>query len=211
MTGWLILPYDGEGIGFLGERGFSGYVPDTEKTSVTALSNGVLGDGGERYYIRKLMNDSRVYVFGGGHLSQELVPLLRHLGFRCIVTDDRAEFSSCELFPDAEKVYTRAFTELDGAYDVRTQDYIVIVTRGHAADHDVEKWALTTPAHYIGAVGSRGKIAAVNARLKEDGFTDEQLSRVTSPIGIDINSETPAEIAVSIAAQLIEVRAGYNR
>ena len=75
----------------------------------------------------------------------------------------------------------------------------------------MEKFALRTPAYYIGVVGSKKKIAAVNAKLREAGFTEEDLARVVNPIGLPIQSETPAEIAVSIAAQLIERRANYRK
>ena len=77
-------------------------------------------------------------------------------------------------------------------------------------DFEVQRFALKTPAYYIGAVGSRSKIAAVNQKLRENGFTDEDISRITARMGLPIKSETPAEIAVSIAAQLIEKRADYT-
>ena len=137
------------------------------------------------------------------------MPLLAHLGFRCIVTDDRVEFSAKELFPDAEELHTLAYADLGGRFELGPGDYVVILTRGHLGDYEAEKFALKTPAYYIGAVGSRAKIAAVNKKLKDDGFTDADLARLTTPIGIDIKSETPAEIAVSIAAQLIQRRAEY--
>ena len=75
---------------------------------------------------------------------------------------------------------------------------------------EIQKFALRTPAHYIGVVGSKGKIAAVNAKLREDGFSEEDLARIVTPIGLKIHSDTPAEIAISIAAQLIERRALYR-
>lgn len=211
-TGWLMLPFNGTEFGFYSEDdGLLGIditlAPGRRElidhtTSVIEMQDG-------KCYVQKLMNTSRVYVFGGGHLAQELVPLLTHLNFRCIVIDDRAEFSTKELFPDAEAIYTLEYSDLDGKFDVQLQDYIVVITRGHMGDFDVLKFALKTPAYYIGAVGSRSKIIAVNEKLKAIGFTDQDISRQTTPIGIDIKSETPAEIAVSIAAQLIEQRAEY--
>lgn len=182
---WLILPYSGQGLDI---------TVDEKPTADSA-------------YIYKLPIPSKVFIFGGGHLGQEIVPLLVHLDFTCIVTDDRAEFSRPELFFGAETVHTRSFDELIGHYDVRPQDYIIAVTRGHIGDLAVEKFALNTQAYYIGVVGSRAKIAAVNAKLLAAGFTPQDLARITAPIGLDIGSETPAEIAISIAAQLIQVRA----
>lgn len=88
--------------------------------------------------------------------------------------------------------------------------YIIAMTRGHLGDLDVQKFAMRTPAYYIGVVGSKSKIKAVNEKLRNAGFSDEDIARITTPIGIKIHSETPAEIAVSIAAQLIEKRAEYK-
>ena len=150
--------------------------------------------------------DGKVYIFGGGHLAQELVPVLSHLGFRCIVSDDREEFTKPELFPGAEEIRLIDFGKLEETFTIHPEDYIVVVTRGHLCDTDAERFGLKTPAGYIGVVGSRKKTKFVTDKLLAEGFTEEQLARVTAPIGIEIGSETPAEIAISIAAQLIEVR-----
>ena len=207
---WILLPLDGSGAGFFGSNELCGVKLSVGNSEIAAVELGIIGDENERCYIQKIANASRVYVFGGGHLAQELVPLLSHLGFRCVVTDDRAEFSTKELFPDAEELHTIDFNSLDGKFDIQPQDFIVTVTRGHMGDFEVQEFALGTPAYYIGVVGSRSKIKTVNAKLKADGFTDDDIKRITAPIGLDIKSETPAEIAVSIAAQLIERRASYK-
>ncbi len=213
-TGWLLLPLDGSGLGFYSDKkGLLGLDVETApgRTELIDHTTSIIETPSGKYYTQKLMNTSRAYIFGGGHLAQELVPLLDHLGFRCVVTDDRPEFSTKELFPNAEEVHTYNYSELDGKFEMQPQDYIVIVTRGHVGDYECEKFALKTPAYYIGAVGSRAKIAEVNKKLRADGFTDEDIGRITTPIGIDIKSETPAEIAVSIAAQLIERRAMQHK
>jgi xanthine dehydrogenase accessory factor len=213
-TGWILLPLDGSGLGFYSDDSGLVGIDVTAAPGQKELidhTTSIIETASGKYYTQKLMNTSRVYIFGGGHLSQELVPLLDHLGFRCVVTDDRAEFSTKELFPCAEELHTLNYSELDGKFDVQPQDFIVIVTRGHAGDYECEKFALKTPAYYIGAVGSRTKIAEVNRKLRADGFTDQDIARITSPIGIDIKSETPAEIAVSIAAQLIARRAEQHK
>ncbi|MDC7126164.1 MAG: XdhC family protein [Spirochaetales bacterium] len=185
--GNLLLYHDGERIDF------------SKKVTQT--------DTKSNYFIQSLTNSSRVFIFGGGHLAQELVPLLSHLNFRCIVIDDRKDFTTKELFPDAEEIYTMNFSDLKDKIKILQQDYIIAITRGHTGDYEVLKFALTTSAFYIGAVGSHSKVKAVNEKLRANNFTNEDLKRITSPIGIDIKSETPAEIAVSIAAQLIEQRA----
>lgn len=202
--GWLVLPMNGRAPGFWQASSWQGRSLALPGKRVTAVKHeAVLAEPAGRFYVQALQQGSHVYIFGGGHLGQELVPLLNHLGFRCIVTDDRPEFSRKELFPAAEAVFHRDFSHLDGQYEVRREDYIISVTRGHKGDFDVEKFALKTPASYIGCVGSRPKVAFVNEKLRQAGFTEQDIGRITAPIGLDIGSETPAEIAVSIAAQLI--------
>lgn len=156
------------------------------------------------YYLEQFNFDGKVFLLGGGHLSQELVPLLSHLGFCCIVGDDRPEFTRPELFPGADAVHLVDFTGL--SLPIGPEDYLVIATRGHLADIDCIRFALKTPAKYIGVVGSRRKVVFIREKMLSEGFTESDLKRLTTPIGIDIGSETPAEIAVSIAAQLIQIR-----
>lgn len=124
----------------------------------------------------------------------------------CIVLDDREEYVDKALFPDAGQTMLVDFTKLDEILSIRKNDYLVIVTRGHRCDADAEAFALRTGASYIGVVGSRRKTKYVREKLEAQGFTGEQLDSVYAPIGIEIGSETPAEIAISIAAQLIQIR-----
>lgn len=162
---------------------------------------------GTEWYTELFAWDKTVYILGGGHLAQETVPLLSHLGFSCVAADDREEFTDPGLFPGAKKVLLVDFSRLEEDISVEEGDYILIVTRGHLCDIEAERFALGTKAGYIGAVGSRRKAKYVRDRLEQEGFSPEQLDRVITPVGIPIGSETPAEIAVSIAAQLIQVRA----
>ncbi len=163
------------------------------------------------YYAERFSDDGKVYIFGGGHLTQETVPVLSHLGFRCVVIDDREEFTQPELFPGAEAVLQSDFRNLSSLLDVQKEDYLVVMTRGHLCDMDVERFALRTPAGYVGVVGSRKKTQIVRRKLMEEGFSEVELDRVVTPIGLDIQAETPAEIAISIAAQLIQVRAAKQK
>ena len=157
---------------------------------------------------RRLTPLGRVYIFGGGHVAQALVPALAAVEFRCVVLEDREDFCRPELFPGAEE--TRLIQNDDPAayQDITAEDYVAVMTRGHKDDLTVQAHALKTPARYIGVIGSRRKTAAVFAKLREMGYTDQDLARITTPIGLDIKAETPAEIAVSITAQLIMLRSG---
>jgi xanthine dehydrogenase accessory factor len=161
-----------------------------------------------KYYTEPLVQAGRVYIFGGGHVAQELVPVLSHLDFHCVVIDDRPEFSSKALFPAAEDALLNDFSDISKSLEIRSCDYVAIMTRGHQNDYSVLVQALRSSACYIGLIGSRNKIAATFKRLtEEDGFANEDLTRIYTPIGLDIQAETPAEIAISIAGEMIQVRA----
>jgi len=162
---------------------------------------------GRRYYSEPLVRPGGVCIFGGGHVAQELVPVLAHLGFRCTVMDDRPDFANPGMFPQAEEVITGDFSRISDFLTVTPNDYLVVMTRGHSFDYEVQVQAMRTGACYIGVIGSKSKAGIIAQKLSREGFSQEEINRVHSPIGINIASETQAEIAVSIAAQLIQVRA----
>lgn len=161
---------------------------------------------GKEYYAEQYNYDGRVFIFGAGHVARELVPLLSHLGFKCVVIDDREEFAKPEVFPTAHKVLLADYTKLNEVCKLNCMDYAVVMTRGHVHDANCERFLLTTPVPYIGVMGSKNKAKLARDTLLSEGYSEKQLARIKTPIGLDIGSETPAEIAVSIAAQLIEVR-----
>lgn len=152
-----------------------------------------------------LKQSNRVYIFGGGHVAQELVPILSRLEFSCIVFDDRPEFANHSIFPDAEKCIVGDFKDLEKFVQIQTTDFACVMTRGHEFDYLVQKQLLQTTAHYIGVMGSRKKTLAIREKLLADGFLESEINRCKSPIGLDIKAETPAEIAISIAAELIQI------
>lgn len=149
-----------------------------------------------------------VYLFGGGHVSQALAPVIAATGFRFAVWDDREEFACPERFPQAERLFCGPFETLSERLTVTPDDYVVIMTRGHQADYTVLAQLLRSGARYIGCIGSKKKLALCRERLLLAGFTAEEYARLHAPIGLAIGAETPAEIAVSVAAELIAVRAG---
>lgn len=160
-------------------------------------------------YIEQIHSSGRVYIFGGGHVAQELEPVLTHLGFRCVVLDDRPEFTRRELFPTAEEVLPVDFSRIADTVTIGSEDYVCVMTRGHAFDTVVQAQVLKCHPVYVGVIGSKHKAAGVRKVLKEEyGLCEEELDLVTTPIGLSIQAETPAEIAISIAAQMIQVRAG---
>ena len=158
-------------------------------------------------FFEPIAKEERLIILGGGHISGYLCEFAAKTGFDVWVVDEREEFSNRERFPHAKKVICGKFTDVLPTLNINKNDYVAIVTRGHSCDADVERFALRTPASYIGVVGSKRKTQYVREKLLAEGFTNEELDRVHAPIGIDIASETPAEIAISIAAQLIQIRA----
>lgn len=196
---WLLLPFDAGPLKVVNHADVQG-------------RRGKLLAAGKEYYAEQFAYDGRVYIFGGGHLAQEVVPLLAHLDFTCVVIDDREEFSNPALFPGAAEVLQLDFKQLTGHLKLQVKDYAAVMTRGHLHDADVERFLLQSEAGYIGVVGSRRKAQLTRETLLAEGCSEQQLDRIITPIGLDIGSETPAEIAVSIAAQLIQERAArYSR
>jgi xanthine dehydrogenase accessory factor len=150
---------------------------------------------------------THAYLFGGGHVSQCVAPLLAKLDFNPVVYDDRPAFANRALFPDVTQVHCAPFAEIGSRLRISTEDEVVIMTRGHVNDTDTLLQALRSPAYYIGLIGSRSKIAHTKSVVLAQGFTEADFARVHTPVGLPIQAETPMEIAVSIAAEMIRCRA----
>lgn len=164
-----------------------------------------------RYFIDPLLLPITVYVFGGGHIGTYLVPLCRLVGFRAVVVDDRADFVSRDRFPQADDLL--AVPSFDRAMEgirLGAETYVVIVTRGHGGDQAIVRQALRQRPGYVGMIGSGRKRGLIFNQLTAEGFTPEDLARVTCPVGLPIGAETPEEIAVSIVAQLVAARSAQR-
>lgn len=179
------------------------------KESAGERAPAVIEVAGSRYLVEPCFVPGTVYLFGAGHVSQQVAKLARLVDFRVVVLDDRPEFANRDRFPDAAE--THVIPDFQSAFDALTIDadsYMVILTRGHAHDRTVLEGALRTDAGYIGMIGSRKKRDAIYKKLLSEGFTQKDLDRVHSPIGLSIGAETPEEIGVSIVGELIQARAG---
>lgn len=160
------------------------------------------------YHVEPVVTEGTVYVFGGGHVSQQLVPVLSKVGFRVVVFEDRPEFSTPELFPTAAEIIRGDFKDIKGSgVELTSRDYVVVMTRGHQNDYEVLAQALPTGVPYVGCIGSSRKVATTTERLLAAGVSREMLTHMHSPIGLPIKAETPEEIAISVTAQLILHRA----
>lgn len=160
-------------------------------------------------YVEPLLPPCQMVICGGGHISLPLVRLGHMLGFKMTVIDDRAFFANAKRFPDAA-VYCQPFGEaLKGLGDENT--YFVVVTRGHQYDQECLRKILPQPKAYTGMIGSRRRVSLIKKALLEEGFAQEDLDALYSPIGLKIGAQTPEEVAVSIAAEIIQVRAGKDQ
>jgi len=164
---------------------------------------------GNLFFAEPLCQEGTVFIFGAGHVSQKLAPLTRLVGFRTVVLDDRSEFANRQRFESADEIRVPdSFERVMDGLEIDAQSYLVLLTRGHMHDKTLLRQALGTKAGYIGMIGSRRKRDAIYAALEKEGFARSEFDRVFSPIGLEIGAETPDEIAVSIVAELIRVRAG---
>jgi xanthine dehydrogenase accessory factor len=165
----------------------------------------------QRYLIESILPGRTVFVFGAGHVSQQVAPLCEHVGFQTVVLDDRAEYACRERFPKANTIVVLESFEHWSGLGIDENSFIVILTRGHIHDKAVLAKALRTPACYVGMIGSRRKRDKIYQALLQEGFKQQDIDRVHSPIGTDIGAETPAELAVSIVGELIKVRAELRK
>lgn len=158
--------------------------------------------------VEPVRNRSTLYLFGAGHVAQKIASVADTVSFRTVVIDDRAEYANSFRFPSSELIVLKSFDDPlpDLPYDV--DSYLAIVTRGHIYDRTVLAQLLTKQVAYIGMIGSIAKREILYKSLaKEYGYDDEDFARVYAPIGLDIKAESPEEIAISVVAELIQVRA----
>ncbi len=170
----------------------------------------LLAAAGRQYLADPFATGARALLFGMGHVGAELVPVLHRLHFTTLAMDDREEFLTPEHLPLADERRLVDFPTAFAGLEVQQEDYVVILTRGHKHDYTVLCQALRSPARYIGMIGSRGKVALTHKALAEDGFSSQDIARLHAPVGLPLGGESPEEIAISIAAEMIRERAGYK-
>jgi xanthine dehydrogenase accessory factor len=160
--------------------------------------------GGQlKVFMEVFLPAPQIIILGGGHIGLEAAKLCTQLGYSHIVMDSREEFCSAHRFPSTTSVIHGDYDNILENIKIDNQSYIVIVT--HNSDQRCLEQVIKTDAKYIGMIGSKKKILQVFDNMKEKGFNQEDLDRVYSPIGLDIKAQSPAEIALSIMAQIIKV------
>jgi xanthine dehydrogenase accessory factor len=152
------------------------------------------------------LEEPRVVLIGAGHVAQAVARLASNVGFRVTVVDDRADFASRERFPTADELIVAELTDLARHVKVTRGSSLICMTRGHSEDMTALRFALTTPARYVGVLGSKGKRVQFRESLLEAGYAKDVIDSVRMPVGLEIGAETVEEIAVAIVAELIRTR-----
>ena len=173
-----------------------------------AQENGLICGGQMDVHIDPLAPAARLYIIGAGHVGWHLARAAADTEFRVHVVDDREKFANRERFPNADEVIVEPIDEWLHRVDIPPSSFVVIVTRGHQNDLEAMRALAARDLRYLGLIGSRAKVARIRKLLLAEGMPPECLDRVHTPIGLDIGAVTPAEIAISILAQLIGVRRG---
>jgi xanthine dehydrogenase accessory factor len=168
---------------------------------------GVCG-GQLEVFVEPMQPKPTLVVIGSGHVGKAVAHLAHWLGFRVAVNDDRPDFCTPEVVPDADDYYPVPMADLPGRLKITPWTYLVLTTRGANVDVVGLPALLDTPAAYIGVIGSKRRWATARKLMLEQGVPEEKLKRVRSPIGLELKAETPEEIAVSILAEIIMLRRG---
>lgn len=160
-----------------------------------------------RVFVETILPTPTAFIFGGGHVAYFLAQALHFIGFDYVIVDDRADFLTPGRFPHAKNFVCRAYEHVCDQLDLTLHSsYVIIVTSSHASDLAVLEQAVRRKVKYLGMIGSKRKIGLLFDHLRGQGVSEEALRAIHAPIGLEIGADTPEEIAVSIAAELIRVR-----
>lgn len=220
----MIVFGEGKTLGSFGNAALNGVVVEESMKAIRDGEAGVIkaastaSDPGDRE-IGKALADLEIFVepfkpsptfliCGAGHIAVPLAKMAKLLDFNVVVVDDRASFANKDRFPETDEIIVSDFEPALKSFPVTPDTYIVLITRGHQHDVVSLKQVIDSPAAYIGMIGSRRRVFAVFKLLHEEGMPLEKLGRVYSPIGVDLAAETPAEIALSIIAEVVKVMRG---
>jgi xanthine dehydrogenase accessory factor len=160
--------------------------------------------------LQPIVGTQPLVIFGGGHVGRSLAKMAALSGFTVTVVDDREEYAQKARFPEAAHVVAKSWDAAFNEIRFKPSSSIVIVTRGHQSDAEVLRHAVNIPARYVGMIGSKKKVMATYSKLLDEGVPEPSLRRIHAPIGLDIGAVTAEEIAVSIVAELIRARRGFQ-
>ena len=208
-AGRLFVETDGRKSGSLGDAALDARAHDA---ALDALRQGtartVALDDAHDLLIEPIIGKPHLVVVGGGHVGLAIARMASLLDYEVTVIEDRAEFATRERFPDGVEVMHADMVEALGTMDIGWNSFIVVATRGHKLDSHALRAAVKTPARYVGLLGSKRKTILIERMLRDEGVSEERLREVHAPIGLDLGGRTPAEIALSILAELSAERYG---
>ena len=182
-----------------------------KKAVSEAEETGVIKAGEQEIFVETYEKNPRLVILGGGHVSLPVAEIGRMLGFHVTVMDDRPDFVTKERFPQADERIAGDFDTLSEKIPPYENAWYVIVTRGHMGDSACARQILRRPFAYLGMIGSRTKVRITMEKLLKEGFTREQLDKIHAPIGLPIGGQMPAEIAVSIMAEIVQEKNRHFR
>ncbi len=166
----------------------------------------MLCGGNMTLFFEPLNPPSPLYVFGGGHVCKALSGVIKDAGFAMTVIDNRPEFTAPERFPDINAVICKPYDQALSELTFTDHTFIVIVTHGHLHDQEILEYCVQQHFAYLGMIGSKRKVGQTRKTLMDKGITAERIDQIHSPIGLPIGGDSPAEIAISIAAEMIAVK-----
>jgi xanthine dehydrogenase accessory factor len=170
------------------------------------LDAGMVCGGSLEVYVEAIVATPVLYIFGAGHTGLATYRAARPAGFDVVIVDERVEFANRERYPDAKDIVVGELDAVMARLTPSANAYILILTPSHQTDMRVLRWATGTPARYVGMIGSKRKVTGIFHELQKEGIPAERFANVQAPVGLDIGSETPEEIAVSIVAEMIACR-----
>ena len=186
-----------------GETEFARVLYEAETGRVSQVERIVDG----QRYVRRFLPEERLILLGGGHIAVPLCKVASLLDFFVTVVDDRPGFANWERFPDAKQILCSNYIDAIRNLDIRPTDYICVITRGHRWDADCLRMILSGSApFYLGMIGSHRRVSGLLRLLEEEGYDSQKLAMIHAPIGLKIKAKSPAEIAVSICAEIVFYR-----
>lgn len=206
----LAVDLDGKFTGSLGDKDLDSEVVEmcleTMKKGESTTQSRTLHEKKVEMFLDLIEAPPKMIIFGAGHIALPLSQIGKTVGFRIVVVDDRAEFASIDRFPEADVVKVLDFNKAVDHLEIDATTYLILITRGHKHDEVILRSKACEKAAYIGMIGSKRRAAAVLDSLKRDGYSQKFIARIHTPIGVKIGSQTPEEIALSIAAEVVKVR-----
>jgi xanthine dehydrogenase accessory factor len=167
---------------------------------------GMVCGGSLEIYVEPIVVAPRLYIFGAGHVALSTYRVAQPAGFEVTIIDEREAFASRERYPEAKDIVVAPYDAAMASLSPSAGSYVLIFTPSHQTDLEVLRWAVGTPARYIGMMGSKRKVTGIFHELQKEGVPAERFQAVHAPVGLDLGAQPPEEIAISVVAEMIAIR-----